>query len=45
MAMGILSRKLGHFIRRNLGQFLAATAVVTVGIIYRKTIKIVIDDL
>lgn len=32
MVMGILSRKLGHFIRRNLGQFLAATAVVTVGI-------------
>lgn len=30
--MGILLRKLGHFIRRNLGQFLAATAVVMVGI-------------
>jgi len=30
--MGILGRKLGHFIRRNLGQFLAASAVVMVGI-------------
>lgn len=30
--MGILLRKLGHFIRRNLGQFLAATAVVIGGI-------------
>jgi len=30
--MSILGRKLGHFIRRNLGQFLAATAVVMVGI-------------
>lgn len=30
--MGILLRKLGHFIRRNLGQFLAAAAVVMGGI-------------
>jgi len=30
--MGILGRKLLHFIRRNLGQFLAATAVVMAGI-------------
>lgn len=30
--MGILLRKLGHFIHRNLGQFLAATTVVMVGI-------------
>jgi len=30
--MGILLRKLGHFIRRNLGQFLVATAVVMIGI-------------
>lgn len=30
--MGILLRKLGHFIKRNLGQFLAATSVVMVGI-------------
>lgn len=32
MVMGILLRKLGHFIRRNLGQFLAAGAVVMIGI-------------
>lgn len=30
--MGILLRKLGHFINRNLGQFLAATSVVMAGI-------------
>jgi ABC-type transport system, involved in lipoprotein release, permease component len=30
--MGILARKLTHFIRRNLGQFLAAVAVVALGI-------------
>ncbi len=30
--MSILGRKLTHFIRRNLGQFLAATAVVMIGI-------------
>ncbi len=30
--MGILGRKLWHFIRHNMGQFLAATAVVTIGI-------------
>ncbi|MCX5780726.1 MAG: FtsX-like permease family protein, partial [Firmicutes bacterium] len=32
MVMGILGRKLAHFVRRNLGQFLAATAVVMIGI-------------
>jgi len=32
MVMGILGRKLGHFIKHNMGQFLAATAVVTIGI-------------
>lgn len=30
--MGILRKKLGHFIKRNLGQFLAAVSVVMIGI-------------
>ena len=34
MVMGILERKLWNFIKHNLGQFLAATAVVMIGIMF-----------
>ena len=34
MVMGILERKLWNFIKHNLGQFLAATAVVMIGVMF-----------